>query len=346
MKRIQSLDLARGFTVLFIPAIHAGMLYSRYEVHTSIPGEFLIAIAEGPGGQLLMLLMGISFTFRQTQNTKQVFKRSIILLITGYLLNILKFVIPYLFGGLPQTVLTKLQVNESNKIFQLTSIGDILHFAAITQLILHGIYKTKYYHLTAAIIATAILLFSPFIQDAHSTIQPLNYLLELFTGQPPHVFFPLFPWLVYPLTGLTIGYYFKRSESQTMQATALIGLILTVNGLYADHFLNTENPAGFYRTPPPATAWHLGIVLITLALWHLLSTKIKSNTLFDILTFSSRHITLIYLIQWIMICWALPIFGYQRLNLTVSLVIMFSMTINTYAITFFIQVLKRYYANN
>lgn len=59
--RIQSLDLARGFTVLFIAPIHAVLLFASPAVYSAAPIQFLKFIAEGPGAQLFMTLMGISF---------------------------------------------------------------------------------------------------------------------------------------------------------------------------------------------------------------------------------------------------------------------------------------------
>ena len=69
MQRIQSLDLARGFTVLFMPSVHVVMLYSQPQVQQSLLGDILAFIAEGPGAQLFMLLMGVSFTFSSRINT-------------------------------------------------------------------------------------------------------------------------------------------------------------------------------------------------------------------------------------------------------------------------------------
>lgn len=344
MTRIRSLDLARGFTVLFIPAIHTGMLYSNLSVHHSGPGQFLIAIAEGPGGQLLMLMMGISFTLKSNHSTTAALFRSVLLLLAGYALNILKFVVPYSLDDLPQEVLQELQITDGDSAhWRLAGIGDILHFAGLAQVILYYVYKQKHYQWLALSGAVVVVLVSPFVWDLHIGSLLPDYLLELATGQPPRVFFPLFPWLVYPLVGLCIGHFFQRDQQQTALISGLVGSLLIGWGLWWDNTWPVDNPAGFYRTPVAATCWHLGVVLVAIFFWHFISTYVRDNVLFRLLSYSSKHITALYIVQWVMICWLLPVIGYQQQGLTISALLMIVITLNTYLLTYCFQLAKQYY---
>lgn len=347
MNRIRSLDLARGFTVLFIPAIHTGMLYSQLIVHKSVLGLFLIAIAEGPGGQMLMLLMGISFTLKQKHTFKAVLVKAFWLLSLGYLLNILKFVWPYEFGWLPPQVLETLNIHKGDQVIhRLFSIGDILHFAAIAQCMLYGLYRLRNYQWWALAGAVVVIIISPLLWDYQAVTPVLHYITGLATGHPPKVFFPLFPWLVYPLTGLCIGYYLKLQQRQTMKVSGVAGIILFSGGLLW-HALNPlTNPDGFYRTPASDTCWHLGIVLICLSCWHFWAARIKSNLFFEVLHYSSKNITIIYFIQWVLICWLLPVFGFRELDTLHSAIVMTVITTDTYILTFFINRLKQRYETN
>ncbi|HMR82860.1 MAG TPA: heparan-alpha-glucosaminide N-acetyltransferase domain-containing protein [Niabella sp.] len=345
MKRIRSLDLARGFTVLFIPAIHTGMLYSQFAVHHSVIGRFLICIAEGPGGQLLMLLMGVSFAFKSEHRFKTVFAKAVILLAAGYLLNILKFIWPYEFGWLPTEILSELGVNKDEPVpLQLFAIGDILHFSAIATLMLYIVHKQKNFVVLSLILSVIIIVASPLLWDLYTKSPKLNYILLLIGGQPPQMFFPLFPWLVYPLTGLAIGNYLEINERRTNIIACIIGVILIVIGLVAARLYPQDNSAGFYRTSPADTTWHLGVVMLTIFLWFWISKCAKDNLLFDLLIYSSKNITSIYCVQWVMICWILPIVGFRRLDLPYSIIMMVIMTVNTYAIVYIFQHLKSRHA--
>ncbi|MGC4233249.1 MAG: heparan-alpha-glucosaminide N-acetyltransferase domain-containing protein [Niabella sp.] len=347
MNRLLSLDLARGFTVLFIPAIHTGMLYSRLSVHTTPLGYFLVSIAEGPGGQLLMLLMGVTFTLKAQHSARSIMIRSATLLLAGYLLNILKFVVPYSLGLLPREVLAELEIKGTEAaVWQLAGMGDILHFAAIAQIILYGVYKFKNYQWWALGMAIAVAILSPLLWDRQPTSPVLHYLAGLATGHPPKVFFPLLPWLIFPLAGLCIGCYLKKQESQTMKRCAVIGLILLLEGWIEQISFKTINPHGFYRTPFPETCWHLGIVLLALSMWYWISKRAKDNLFFHLLTYSSKNITLLYFIQWVMICWLLPVFGFRRLDTFHSAMVMAVMTADTYILAFFINRIKQRYGYN
>lgn len=347
MNRILSLDLARGFTVLFIPAIHAGMLFSQLSVHTTVLGKCLITVAEGPGGQLLMLLMGLSFTLKAQHSLRSIIIRSAGLLLAGYLLDVLKFVVPYSLGLLPPEVLLELNiVGTDAAVWQLAGMGDILHFAAIAQLILYGLYRLKNYQWWALGVAAAVAVLSPLLWDRQPALPVLHYLAGLATGHPPKVFFPLLPWLVYPLAGMCVGCYLKKQEAQTMEHCCIIGLVLVGEGLMEQFSMTINNPYGFYRTPFPETCWHLGIVLLTLPAWYWVSKRVKDNFFFSLLTYSSKNITLLYFIQWVMICWLLPIFGFRKLDTLHSAIVMIIATADTYILTFFVNRIKQRYEHN
>src|SRR5580658_7066767 len=141
MQRIKSFDLARGFTVLMIAPIHTVMLYSKLSVRETLLGKLMAFIAEGPGAQLFMLLMGVFFALSAKNNFIAICKRTFYLLVVAYLLNVFKFVIPHFFGWLPQSLLNDLSIDTNcNEYLQFLLIGDILHFAAIATLILFVLY--------------------------------------------------------------------------------------------------------------------------------------------------------------------------------------------------------------
>jgi uncharacterized membrane protein len=110
MKRIKSLDLARGFTVLMIAPIHTVMLYSQLGVRETLMGKLLAFIAEGLGAQLFMLLMGLFFALAPKQRFVAIGKRTTYWMYGAFLLNIIKFVIPHFFGWLPDDFLHELNI--------------------------------------------------------------------------------------------------------------------------------------------------------------------------------------------------------------------------------------------
>ena len=338
--RIKSLDLARGFTVLCIPAVHSVLLYSQPSVRDTLPGQLLGFIAEGPGAQLFMTYMGISITLSEKLTWQAVLKRSGLFLLTGYGLNVLKFVLPLKLGLLPAAFQTDLGITDpctaGETVFL---IGDILQFAALALPVTYGIYCLRHYWIYALVTATFVAVVAPYFWDQSSCSPVENYFLTFLGGQPPAVFFPVFPWLVYPLVGLIIGYWLNRNPPDRFLFIGLTGVALIVLGEVVAYFQPCS--LSFYRTCSGDTAVHLGIVLVWLWIWEGIAAHVKPNAGFRLLSFASRHITLIYLIQWPIICWLLPLFGYQQLGGWSSTGVAAAMTIVTFFITLSVDAARK-----
>lgn len=335
MKRIISLDLARGFTVLCIPAIHSIMCYSQPCVYTTWLGYPLAFIAEGPGAQLFMTVMGIVFTFKKQYLSHRIILRALLLCMAGYLLNVLKFIVPYSLGVMPIGVQQALQLpSDRSAVIQLLSIGDILPFASIALLVLHAVYKFRHYEWYALGGAITIVFLAPIGWDRHSNSPIINYGLQLLGGQPPSVFFPLLPWLVYPVLGLFIGKHLQQWPQRMFRRCGQAAVPLLILGFVLTRIFHAPSAAGFYRTLPSDTLTHVGIVLLTLAAWQYISLHIRHNVFFELLTFCSRNITVFYIIEWILISWLLPVIGYQTLGTADSMMIAIGTTLFTLSTTY------------
>ncbi|HLX93693.1 MAG TPA: hypothetical protein VKR32_18545, partial [Puia sp.] len=85
------------------------------------------------------------------------------------------------------------------------------------------------------------------------------------------------------------------------------------------------------------TLWHLGIVLVWVAAWQWVHENVRINHFFNLLTFMSRNITSIYIIQWIVICWMLPVFGYQQSGIEATVCEICITSLMTITISFFFR---------
>lgn len=169
MKRIRTIDLAKGFAVLTLAPIHALIIFASPEAQKSILAAVLYFLAEGPGAQLFMILMGVSFIFSSRTNFSEILKRAAIILAAGYALNFLKFVLPLWFNLFPDTILIDLQVgNKAPGWIFVFLTGDILQFAGIALLLLFLIRRLPYYHWCSLGLALTVCFISPFLYDLHS----------------------------------------------------------------------------------------------------------------------------------------------------------------------------------
>lgn len=334
------LGLARGFIVLIMPAVHSVWLYSSNDVKSGWLGMLLGFLAEGPGAQLFMFLMGVFIVLGRPKTIKQILKRSLIIFLMGYVLNLFKLVIPYYAGWIPQQFLIDNQLPVSAMLpINLLMIGDILQFAAIAYLICSLINKLRNSSIVTVILIVFVLIASPIVWELSANGFLCTKVLALFNGSPPYVFFPVFPWLFYPLAGLLVAWVMEKytSDKDVGILFGIVGWFLILGGYY----LTLREPSSwnltFYRLGTGGTIMHGGIVLCSLALFLLLPVFIKNNFFFRLLKWLSKNITVIYLSQWIVIMWILPVFGYNHLNLFESIIALLLTTAISFSIPYFLQ---------
>lgn len=206
----RGLALARGFIVLIMPAVHSVLLYSTPEVKSGPLGITLGFLAEQPGAQLFMLQMGLFIGIGRKKSIQVILKRSIVLFLAGYLLNFLRLVLPYWWGGLPDAFLeyNNIAQNQYTGLYLLLA-GDILQFAALAYLCCQMMQRMIKNIFAKVGLLVAILLVTPLTWMVQSDNSILQYPLGLFNGLPPKAFFPFFPWICYPLAGLVMAQVIK-----------------------------------------------------------------------------------------------------------------------------------------
>jgi len=345
MQPLKSIAWARGFIVLVMAPVHTLLLYGNPDAHNSWLGKTFAFIAEGPGAPLLMVLMGLLFALSGKHTAGSVLKRSALLLLAACTLNCIKFVLPAALGWMPEGLTEDLQISPGIKgLMQLFLLGDVLHFAALAFPLLYIVHKHSQHKNLPLVLVLIVCIVAPvcwLLAEKYSA----NYLLVLAGGHPPQVFFPLFPWLAYPLFGMFLGQQIKNKD-WVMETLLVPGCLLILAGLTIERFLHYRDPFDFYRPLPGALLKHIGIVCITLFVWDRLACYLQTNAFFRILEYLSKHITAAYIIQWIIICWMLPLFGYEKLDLYQSiLAIIFTTSLTGGFLLSYTYLINRYEKN-
>lgn len=326
-------SLARGFIVFVMPAVHSVMLYSSEEVKMGGLGIVLGSLAEGPGAQLFMFLMGIFIVLGRSKTTKQIVVRSLLIGGLGYLLNLFRLVIPYYLNLLPATYVSSITVSHDSPAgWQLFVIGDILQFAALAYLFCALLYKHCSRIAILVFIIVLVWWISPYTWNVSKL--PNVSVFYLLTGIPPKVFFPFFPWIFFPVLGLVFGRVLQLYSSvQFTRAIILTGILMITLG----KLITTREPlewnTNFYRQGRGGTLLHGGIALLWTALFIGIAQLKTSNLFFRLLNFASRHITIIYVLQWIIIMWMFRLFGYNSLTLVSSLFALLVTSILSFALS-------------
>ena len=321
-KRIDSLDFARGLAIFFMVLVHVLDFYAQSNVHETFFGATIAWLGCYPAAPVFMFIMGI-FMASSSQSLVQGLKRAMWLFGLGYLLNIIRLVIP-------MWLLRDSGVNTDPVLAYHTPtieffIGDILQFAGLAFAactLLKYSFPSK---LVLLVIMTVIVFLSPFIWDIKSGIPLVDELLKLLWGHKDQgSMFPLFPWLAYPIAGIVFGYQIAGSENhqKLFLFTLLAGIAITISG----YLITSSNPefhiGYFLRSGPGASITNIGIVLIWLSCCYFIVNQVRNNSVFRLLYFWSKNVTTFYIMQWIIIGWCLIPFGFHQLSQNATIVMM------------------------
>ena len=133
-----------------------------------------------------------------------------------------------------------------------------------------------------------------------------NYLLPFIGGEYTWSYFPLFPWLTYPL----LGFLFSKAENRLIKFLEDHKLISTVAGFVIFALLalfwkfgvsTTINLSKYYHHTFLFFLWTMGIVMLWTLLLRLVVLKFPKFPLVVFLGWMGKNITVFYIIQWLII---------------------------------------------
>ena len=132
--RILAIDLARGVSVLMVIIVHTLWMYGDvYTQENTWIGEVIHFI--GKGTPMFLIAMGFSFLLSRNQSIFLSCKRALQLLLLGYIMNFLKFVLPTIIGIIPDNFIEaygwSAPATTSNLGYMLLT-GDILQLAGVS----------------------------------------------------------------------------------------------------------------------------------------------------------------------------------------------------------------------
>lgn len=316
-KRIQAIDLARGISVLMVIIVHTLWIYGDIQTQSeSWLGSVIHMI--GKGTPMFLIAMGVSFTLSRNQSILLSIRRAFYILGVGYLMNLLKFLVPVWLDTVPDNFIqaygwTK-PVTFSNMLYMLGT-GDILQLAGVSLLFMGVVNKVSKNKYVPLVIALCIILTTKVFHGFRLGIVGVDYVLDLLWGAEWNVYFAVFPWFSFILIGVFFGKWYKetnKSNNYIFLRMLIGGIVLMLIGgvlCYSDY----QYHFGDYFHLGPGGAFYLaGFNLVLLWIAHIMVTRIKANAVFNFFYYCSKRVTTIYLIQWVIICWGMGIFGYQN----------------------------------
>ena len=124
-------------------AVHTLQVYANPEVTSSLLGKIISFLGGPPAAPVFMTLMGFSFVYSKKSALKSKLVRGLKVFLSGYMLNLLRGVIPYKLSIYFGTDLAKSLPLDRLNDYTIFTIVDILQFAGIALKIMTILQELK-----------------------------------------------------------------------------------------------------------------------------------------------------------------------------------------------------------
>jgi uncharacterized membrane protein len=322
-ERIRAFDLAAGLAVFFMILVHVLWHWGARETWTTPIGE-AISLAAGPtAAPVFMFLVGASLGAAPRTGFGSLAARGLWLLVLGYVLNLLRGVIPATIG-LATGVITADQVAPYTPWWLGTTV-DLHHAIGLSMVVIAAIGTRSRPGLAWLGIAGAVVLLAPLLRTVTFGTPLLDAPLTPFLGSAPNVYYAVIPWLCFPLAGAVFGSIMVRARDRTaiFRRGAAIGgaLVLVGAGLIV-----VQQPGfdvfTYWRMPLALAVPIFGIVLIWLALCDVVTRVRPIDLRLGIVYGWSDRVIAMYFTHWIIVGWGVGLVGFRTLDLPQVLVAM------------------------
>lgn len=290
-------DLLKGVAVVLMIQVHVVELFATPAFFDSQAGKNLLFLGGPLCAPIFMILLGY-YLASSKKTSRQLITRGIKIFLVGMLLNVLLNInlLFHIFIG-------KIDLPVFPFIFGV----DILQLAGISIILLALLKKTLNRNILIALILS---LLSAYMGQALLNLSiestPIKYLFSYFIGISYWAYFPVFPWIAYPL----LGYTFYQFNSRHTMHQLLQPSLKIILGLAYITFLSLSWSYAIDQSSNLQTYYHHGIhfFIWTVAFLSMYSLVVhefgqiaRSNLLFKYLKWLGQHVTTIYVIQWLII---------------------------------------------
>ena len=316
--RQSEFDLLKFFSILVM------ILINFFEEYAETP---VMSLSETPARTILMFFsgsvsapsfmfaMGIGLVYsKNADHPKYFVKRGIRIFLWGYLLNILRGVLPDIVMCAIRSARAGAFVPPFFRIEELLNV-DILHFAGLA-LIFYGLCRLKkMHHFVMLIIAVLLQCLGTLIVTIPISSEVGQYIVGLLFYENSLTCFPFTLWLLYPIAGAFFGSILLHVKNKGLFYACLLPICATVlfaisvsyirNGLDLRTIFTLHEDLT-YRQDPLGVFWSLLCVIILLAVCYFLTILLKKfgcRQLLALSYFSGVHLNDIYIISWLLIGW-------------------------------------------
>jgi uncharacterized membrane protein len=321
--RVLAFDLARGLAVFFMILIHVMRHWGEPATWTTPIGVLASFLGGPPAAPVFMFLMGASVAFSRRSTFRSLAMRGLGLFVLAYVFNFFRGALP-LTLGLATGVVTTAEVAPHTPGSLLTMV-DILQLAGLS---LIGIAAFRRFVRPGPIwlvLAVGIVLAAPLLRGLTVGDPTVDGFLSVLWGADSHVYYPVFPWAVFPLVGAVVGEWMVRTadRSALLGRMGFVGIgLCAVGGALVVAWVPDLSDTTYWHLPPGLALAILGFVLAWIAVCDQIVRRAPRSRVLDVVYGWSARVQSMYITHWIIVGWGVGIVGFQRLGLVPVLIAM------------------------
>ncbi len=287
-------DILKGLAVILMIQVHIMELFAREDIFSSLTGKISLFMGGVPAAPVFMLVMGY-FISRSRKNLIQQILRGVKLILLGLLLNI-----GLNFHLLIRIMLGEYQLNPWEYILG----ADILFLAGFSIILIsliRKIFQERFYFYI--LLALLLVIIHPHI-PLFGKNGAMKYLQAFFYGYYHWSYFPLLPWLAYPLVGFAFGLIQGKAwYAKILKAESFIlagSFILLIIG-FDQGFSVSSNLELYYHHHWIFFLWAIDFMIFWAIGLKWISKCCSLPPLDNFLQWTGRNVTAFYVFQWLLI---------------------------------------------
>ena len=319
--RIRAFDLARGLAVVFMILVHVLRHWGDPSTWVTPIGTVISNLGGPPAAPVFMFLMGASLAFSRRTSFGSLARRGLWLIAAGYLLDFFRGTLP-LEAGLATGVVTLDKVAPFTPFSLLTTV-DILQLAGCSLVLMAALRAVVPPGPVWLAVAAAIVFAAPFLHGYTIGLPIVDALLGMLWQTADTVYYPVFPWAVFPLVGAVIGEMLVRAPDRpsVLRRVGAIGLGASVVGVVL--IAVTATPVDittYWRLPPVLVLAILGFVVAWIWLCDVVTRRVGERFGLAAVYGWSGRVTSMYVIHWLVISWGIALVGFRDQPLAPALI--------------------------
>ncbi len=291
-------DVLKGLAVIFMIQVHIMEVFADTPIYHSLTGRISLFLGGPPAAPVFMAVMGY-FLAASSKGMMATVARGFKLILGGLALNV----------AINLNLLYRI-ISGTSDASPLTFVFgiDILVLAGFT-VIVTGLLKRMFdlNFLIPLAVGMMILAVTPMVNDAlPATGGTSAYLFSVFGGEASWSYFPIFPWMAYPLFGYSAYLFIKAGYAGFLENTRVSSVILIVWAVFIALTINF----GINTAAKLKDYYHHGIVY---GLWAIaftagyallisrLSQHASESPFLEYFAVIGKNVTLAYVVQWVII---------------------------------------------